>query len=84
MDLTHQSHTLDLALKASRARRFAPIRLLVNDALPVYVQTHSSETKVAHICWFSVFLEVHGPFISHHLVETRASVPKFGKDGRSP
>ena len=31
MDLTHQSHTLDLALKASRARRFAPIRLLVND-----------------------------------------------------
>ena len=31
MDLTHQPHTLDPALKASRARRTALIRLLVND-----------------------------------------------------
>ena len=30
MDLTHQSHTMDPALKTSRARRTAPIRLLVN------------------------------------------------------
>ena len=32
IDLPHQSHTLDLALKASRARCTAPIRLLVNDS----------------------------------------------------
>ena len=31
IDLPHQSHTLDPALEASRDRRFAPIRLLVND-----------------------------------------------------
>ena len=31
MDLTNQSHTLDPALKASRARRIAPIRLLKKD-----------------------------------------------------
>jgi len=33
MDLTNQSHTLDPALKASRARRTAPIRLLKKDTL---------------------------------------------------
>ena len=31
MDLTNQSHTLDPALKASRASRTAPIRLLKKD-----------------------------------------------------
>ena len=34
IDLPHQSHTLDPALKASRARRTPEIRLLVNDDLP--------------------------------------------------
>ena len=33
MDLTNQSHTLDPALKASRARRIAPIRLLKKDSI---------------------------------------------------
>ena len=33
MNLTHQSHTLDPALKAPRARRAAAIRLLVNDSI---------------------------------------------------
>ena len=31
IDLTHQSHTLDPALKASRARRAATIQLLLKD-----------------------------------------------------
>ena len=31
IDLPHQSHTLDPALKASRARRTPAIQLLVND-----------------------------------------------------
>ena len=31
IDLPHQSHTLDPALKASRARRIAAIQLLIKD-----------------------------------------------------
>ena len=41
IDLPHQSHTLDPALKASRARRTPAIRLLVNDfiSLPKDAET---------------------------------------------
>ena len=47
MDLTQQSHTLDPALKASRARRILAIRLLVNDIFKYFSATYA-ELRLVH------------------------------------